>query len=277
MQRWLELVTTPEQTAQHPLNRSTAKQLYSFPKSKRFLELQRRSNCLADFYDVDSPLLRSTRACSMGRGTKYDFMRESAKNATAEYQNVPNFSIERNSAPKHSFGVSRNLAPQSGIFGLKQVGPGPGAYDPKLPASETRCTFRIKLQEPAVFRNPNGPGAYDVLKVFDVNRPMLLSHLRSAPNCRLGQEARSDERKEPRKPVFYDTKYQLNEQGIFFNSKYKNSRCRSFSRAERTTLLARKGVPGPGEYRLPSEFGQYVSSVFARETAAKGSARTPAK
>lgn len=43
-------------------------------------------------------------------------------------------------------------------------------------------------------------------------------------------------------------------------SKYKSSMCRGFGRENRSTVNFNKssiGNPGPGSYRLPSEFGYY--------------------
>lgn len=269
-QRWLELVSTPEQICHHPLNASTAKQLFSFAREKRFSDTLNRPECLAGFYDVDRPLTRGSRACSMGKGNKIDFMRESAKNATADYCNVLNFTVQRNNAPKHSFGSSRGATARSGAPPTQRDGsPGPGAYDPKLPPSQAKCTFKIKLKEPAVFRNAVGPGAYDLLKLYDINRPMPLSRFRSRPNCKMMPELHPPGKVESWSPLFYNTGHQMNGGGTFFNSKYRNSRCRSFSRALRSGPFVRSDLPGPGEYRLPSEFGLYASSAFAKENHAQ--------
>ena len=45
--------------------------------------------------------------------------------------------------------------------------------------------------------------------------------------------------------------------------------CRSFSKADRNTLgidiRKKNNAPGPGNYKLPSEFGYYISSTAKGE------------
>lgn len=53
----------------------------------------------------------------------------------------------------------------------------------------------------------------------------------------------------------------MNLTGNYFNSKYKNSRCRSFGKAIRDISKNSFVNPGPGNYILPSEFGIYESST----------------
>ena len=65
--------------------------------------------------------------------------------------------------------------------------------------------------------------------------------------------------------IAYDTKYQINKLGQFFNSKYKNSRCRSFGKSLRDSKKKFSDVPGPGNYPMPSEFGLYESSQALKQ------------
>lgn len=57
----------------------------------------------------------------------------------------------------------------------------------------------------------------------------------------------------------------MNTSGVYKLTKFKNSMCRSFSQANRMTLgvdiKKKSNYPGPGNYRLPSEFGYYISST----------------
>lgn len=45
--------------------------------------------------------------------------------------------------------------------------------------------------------------------------------------------------------------------GKYFVSNFKNSKCRTFSHEMRKTFSVGTITPGPGNYRLPSEFGYY--------------------
>ena len=67
----------------------------------------------------------------------------------------------------------------------------------------------------------------------------------------------------------YKSVDQINVVGAYNLSRFKNSMCRSFSKADRNTLgidiKKKNNQPGPGNYRLPSEFGYYISSVAKGE------------
>ena len=49
--------------------------------------------------------------------------------------------------------------------------------------------------------------------------------------------------------------------GEYFYSKFKNSKVRTFGQSCRNTwgIKSRGGNPGPGYYRIPSDFGYYES------------------
>ncbi len=45
-------------------------------------------------------------------------------------------------------------------------------------------------------------------------------------------------------------------------SKMENAKVRKFGSSLRSHLADKKLTPGPGNYKLPSDFGHYVSSKF---------------
>lgn len=51
----------------------------------------------------------------------------------------------------------------------------------------------------------------------------------------------------------------MSKQGSYFVSKFMGSMCRTHYHSERNTLAGMRGTttPGPGNYRLPSDFGYY--------------------
>jgi len=53
----------------------------------------------------------------------------------------------------------------------------------------------------------------------------------------------------------------MHKTGNYFYSKFKNSQCRTFGSSKRNTwgIKASGGNPGPGYYRIPSDFGYYES------------------
>ena len=68
-----------------------------------------------------------------------------------------------------------------------------------------------------------------------------------------------DEEKHKKTPgpgTYNHDKEDINSSGYYFNSKFKGSRCRTFSRMSRKNLSGqKKREPGPGSYNFFSEFG----------------------
>lgn len=60
-------------------------------------------------------------------------------------------------------------------------------------------------------------------------------------------------------PGTYNPDGGMNKTGSYFLSKFMSSLCRTHYHYDRNTLLVGKSVqtPGPGNYRLPSDFGYY--------------------
>lgn len=62
-------------------------------------------------------------------------------------------------------------------------------------------------------------------------------------------------------PGVYSPTFNMTPKGDYFISKLKNSGCRTFYHFDRSTKLRpeQTETPGPGSYRLPSDFGHYES------------------
>ena len=61
----------------------------------------------------------------------------------------------------------------------------------------------------------------------------------------------------------YDfSKASLSPDGKYPLSKMENVKVRKFGSSMRTSLVDKKETPGPGNYRLPSDFGHYASSKW---------------
>jgi hypothetical protein len=59
-------------------------------------------------------------------------------------------------------------------------------------------------------------------------------------------------------PGKYEPLTGMNKTGSYFVSKFLSTMCRTHYHADRRTFdLNNVGTPGPGNYRLPSDFGQY--------------------
>jgi hypothetical protein len=97
------IIAQGEVISKSPMNTSTAKARYTFPKTKRFLEF--KSATCDQFYKL--PEVRSTRAASIGRGTKYDFTK--GKTGAPFYNMPTDFDQKKPHSPMFTFGVSRGF------------------------------------------------------------------------------------------------------------------------------------------------------------------------
>ena len=77
---------------------------------------------------------------------------------------------------------------------------------------------------------------------------------------------------------------EINPQGRYSLSKLQNAKVRSFGNAKRKSLNERSqsnfvlnSAPGPGNYRLPSDFGYYVNQKFYMKERPKTGAEPVAK
>lgn len=112
-------VSTPGQICNSPLNNSTAKMLFSFPKANKFgpeikpvytslslINILISSSCAHAFYDL--PPIKTSRSPGFGYGTKYDFTQNVANNpAPTAYKITDNF--EPSKKKGFSFGLSREV------------------------------------------------------------------------------------------------------------------------------------------------------------------------
>lgn len=270
---YLKSVANHKQIHDHPLNLSPAKMQYTFPHASRFSAQHLKPTANVPFYEVDSKLRKTFRTCSLGKGWKYDFTKNN-KDVPAPNSYYPkNLSIGINVAQRKgfTFGVSRELAPQNGIMFASRAGgvkPGPGAYTPELPKSQATVSFRIKTGHQNAENVQIGPGKYNVSSTFEPAKLIFNSRFRTTKSCKFAPLRETLGTKEANLPdatpaaLQCDLKHQINPSGSFFNSKYQNSMCRSFGKAEREARAKRVNPLGPGDYTLPSEFGIYVSSKF---------------
>lgn len=274
---YLKSIQSPKQVHDSQLNCSPAKMQYSFPHSLRFQNRNMASTSNVPFYEVDSKLKRSYRACSLGKGNKYDFTKTNKDVPAPNSYHPTNLSISENLQAKRgfSFGVSRELSPQNGILYVSRtakVKPGPGAYTPVLPKSQATVSFHIKTNRKRDENTAIGPGKYDFIPAFEPTKVIFNSKYKTAVGCKFppvrdtNSAANSKDVKDKGaacNTIQCDLKHQINAAGTFFNSKYHNSLCRSFGKANREVKPLQKNRLGPGDYTLPSEFGLYVSSKFS--------------
>ncbi len=83
-------------------------------------------------------------------------------------------------------------------------------------------------------------------------------------------------RKQTPGPGQYKPKYNMSLKGEYFLSNFKSSLCRTFTQSQRSEMKGRGGninnfdniisdTPGPGQYRIPSDFGHYENQQKYKE------------
>ena len=111
--------------------------------------------------------------------------------------------------------------------------PGPGSYRPKV--------------------NINSLGVYFASNIPNSRAPRI------APPSDISRKIPVQTRVPG--PGSYNPKDGLSGDGSYFLSRIPSSQCRTFSRGSRSVSAQRLQTPGPGSYRLPSDFGFYNSAT----------------
>lgn len=265
--RTLITVKKGDPICQHPLNDSLGKAMFSIPKSTRFIEKHFRSSCKTDFYDTNPKFYKSQRATSFGVGDRLrPRRRPSARPAPNKYI-IKSCFIKTPVGPSMAHG--RHIRPENRPFYVKKNNvPGPGKY--KLPSTKSTVAFslrsrhQLKCARDDKWRKSVGPGKYP--NVFSKNEKgmSIVSRYRNCPGTRF--MPRKNSRKVPLRGSwkFYNLEPGINANGVFKNSKLKNSGAPYFSKAKRFPDKRRLRVPGPGSYTYTSDFGMYRSSSVAK-------------
>lgn len=249
------LASTPNQILMSPTNNSTAKAQFSFPKASRFPDLKPASH---NFYDIPDSF--SKRTTTFGKGHKYDFT--SDKEKTPDPGSYKTEIDILNKAKAFSFGISREdckrFIETHPTSDPSIPGPGSYSFSPKFGREGRIITISGKKSEPKHIDNSPGPGAYNQ-SIEKQKGEYFLSTCRSAQSFKISSTSprflKEILEKTPA-PGSYET-----DKGFLKNSQIlstvKSSGGRLFPRSERKPLLFKSLSPGPGSYRLPSEFGYY--------------------
>ena len=157
-----EQLYTKQQITDSQINRSTSKQMFSFPKAQRFPPLK-RTGYSDNFYSL--PPLKHPRSASFGYGKKYDFTEPSKGNQPAFYNGKRDYDPDNLQGPSYTFGISRDKYAKVYYQENKTIDyavPGAGKYLPKIQGTESpKFTMGVRYsnQSPRKADAP-GPGAY---------------------------------------------------------------------------------------------------------------------
>ena len=239
-----------QQISNHSLNHSISKQMYTFPKSKRFSNGLQSSSSLTFYYNL--PKIGGMRATSLGFGTKSDFTK--AKNYNPPFYHIHRLFDYNDGSPHYSFGVSRHLNKSS-----SDISPGPGKYNTSKPFGSDAPKYSIEKKYPlksySILENVPGPGTYNnVSKIFG---KYVLSNIKNSSSVGFTHEKRFRQHLDVTPgPNAYKLENLINGKGTIFDSRFK-------SNLGRTIFFKKKDyfnvndTPGPGAYNAFSEFGIY--------------------
>jgi len=90
-----------------PLNHSTAKMMYSFPKTQRFNYGYGKNSSKTFLYNL--PDVRDYRGTSIGLGKKSDFTHVDDIHKAPFYSNKDGFDVKNSGSPSYTFGISRHF------------------------------------------------------------------------------------------------------------------------------------------------------------------------
>lgn len=245
------------------LNTSTSKQMYTFSKASRFPTLKRSSS--TGFYNIPTTL--SKRATSFGFGNKLDLIKKDKYNKATFHDNSSDFNRKSPHGPQYSFSNGREKYGKVYLDSVKMFDkeiPGPGKlYIMKPFGSESpKYTMRSRNDNPVtrkekVIPNP-APNLYNNVYKMNVYGKYPISSVRNVNSIRMNfdKTKRSDYiiNKNPG-PGSYNKKTLLSR---IIESKYTSYEPRSILERH-IDKDSRTNYPGPGSYKIHSDFGQYLS------------------
>ena len=264
-----------QQCSNYVQNHSTAKQMYSFGKAKRFFDTSVSYNSFRKHTMYTLPPTLSTRSTTFGYGDKYDITllnnsKERLK-IRVPYYIVPSDKLShQTTAPKYSFGLSRDVFQKVVIdnqLSMPNVSsPGPAVYDTRnVPGHDCpRYSFgeKIKFKGKGYILNVPGPGNYNSTYT-EINKdgkyPISTFSNTKDVNWSKAKEKRFFNLKNSKTPGpgMYEIHGLVNGSGRVYNSKFKSGTAKTMgSKLKGVFDRQTKGdTPGPGAYSTFSEFG----------------------
>lgn len=262
------IATSGLEVAKACLNTSTSKQRYTFAKAARFPKIKRSSS--AGFYEIPSTL--SKRTTSFGFGNKVDFTKEKKGNNATFHDYSSDFNQKNPHGPKYSFSNGREKYGKVYLDSVKMFDknvPGPGKYYIMKPFGSDCPKYSIKgrhenpiTRKGEVIPSP-APNLYNNVYKMNIQGKYPVSSIRNVNSIRMNYDKtkRSDyiinknpgpgsyEKKTLLGRIIDSTHTSYEPRSILERHIYKDSRC---------------NYPGPGSYKIHSDFGQYLSKDFAK-------------
>lgn len=204
----------------------------------------------------------------MGFGKKYDFTKES-KGKCQEIYNIRK-EFDKSQSPSYSFGISRDFYNKVYCETNRSIDksiPGAGSINIRRPFGEDARKFSIigkggNTDRVIKLKNEPGPGEYKAISI-NLNGKYPISNMKNTCSITfsMSKEKRFNysNKKNTPAPNHYDIRPLIDGKGFCFISKYKShAGVRIVGKGkDLNTLSTSMKSPGPGKYRVFSEFGIY--------------------
>lgn len=256
----------------NPLNQSTAKQQFSFSKADRFHDTLKSD---ANIGYLNLPSTKTSRTTTFGFGNKMLSSLKSESPPPGTYKLPSDFDVKPKKGKVYSFRCSwkaySKVYQKEGFNNTKGADPnvpGPGTYKAwsGFGKKGKKFTLKGKLKSLPPCADVPGPGAYAELTTIPKSGRNFYSRFKSINSGSIGPPSSSrfqDDTKKTRDvpgPGQYTPRTGLAKTGQYFLSKFKSSGSTVLAGTSRlSTQRASTDGPGPGSYRLPSDFGYPTS------------------
>ncbi|CAD8083679.1 unnamed protein product [Paramecium sonneborni] len=236
------------------LNRSHAKQQYTFSKAQRFSK-SKESYCSIQFYDSQIQTQLNKRSAALGYGNKSDFTKKD------KYIPGPtdyNIKLQPKQGVKFAFGRDEMLS--KGVHGRTNTNPAPNLYQVK----DIITTFKYSMGERTSAKHiylestTPAPGRYNIGGFSQKGNYFIGRYKSSGAPVISPNTAQSQRIKRIPGPGTYDPPGDIGDPRNYLPSQYSTRSGFRFGYQERQTQeIKNKQFPGPGTYQLPSEFGDF--------------------
>jgi len=258
------IISKIESISKSTINTSTAKQRYSFGKASRFMK-KREQVTTEFFYDI-SPK-KEARSTNLGHGKRFDFTNTKNKNDSPYYYFDSSFKIKPELKRKDFFTKSQAYYKKNFDDNLKRINDSfaePKYYNVSQPlgkdAKKISISFKLNNSYNNIKESMNkpGPGTYSNFNLSVLSKSQNVRNISFNKAKRFTSQKTCFNNEVLPGPGHYKSISTFNSSGFYPLSNYKSGTAKSLSWKNYTKNKI-DDVPGPGYYKVPSDFGIYVS------------------
>ncbi|CAD8063195.1 unnamed protein product [Paramecium primaurelia] len=236
------------------INRSHAKQQYTFSKAQRFSK-PKESYCSMQFYDSQIQTQLSKRSAALGFGIKSDFTKRD------KYIPGPtDYNIKLQPKPGVKFAYGRDETLSKGLHGRPNTNPAPNLYQVKDIITTYKYSMGERTSAKHIYLESTtpAPGRYNVGGFSQKGNYFIGKYKSSGAPVISPSTAQSQRIKKVPGPGTYDPPGDIGDPRNYLPSQYSTRSGNRFGYQERQTQeIKNKLFPGPGTYQIPSEFGDF--------------------